>query len=192
MFHPAPSRYFSRGGARRSRPSPLPTSCPRRRDATRVQRPWCPARKLSCFAPVSVIGRTSSSPAEPRPARRPWSTRSSPKSPRLARELLGQRRAHGQACLGSPWHGDGNARDEELCGASAEPLARASDGVAAGDRAAAAHSGRGDALRSSSRPGQVCDGKPMIGARRLTPSRPGSAHCRDTSTPMFVSRRSRR
>jgi len=35
-------------------------------------------------------------------------------------KLRDQRRAHGQACLGRPWHCHRNARDEELCGPSAD------------------------------------------------------------------------
>ena len=62
-----------------------------------------------------------------------------------ARELRHQRRAHGQARLRRPWHGDRNARHEELRRPSAQPLARAPDGVAPGDRAAIADARRGDA-----------------------------------------------
>ena len=46
---------------------------------------------------------------------------------------------------GRPWHGDRNARHEELRRTSAQPLARALDGVTARDRAAIADAGRGDA-----------------------------------------------
>jgi hypothetical protein len=41
--------------------------------------------------------------------------------------------------IGRTGHGDRNARHEELCRPSAQPLARPSHGVAAGDRATAAH-----------------------------------------------------
>ena len=47
--------------------------------------------------------------------------------------------------LGRPWHGDRDARHEELRRTSAQPLARALDGVTARDRAAIADARRGDA-----------------------------------------------
>ena len=62
-----------------------------------------------------------------------------------ARELRDQRRAHGQAGVRCPWHGDRNARHEELCRPPAQSLARAPDGVAARDRPALADARRGDA-----------------------------------------------
>ena len=69
------------------------------------------------------------------------------------RELRDQRRAHGQARVRRPRHGDRNARDEELCRASAEPLARPSDGLAPGDGAAAADARRGHAASPGRRAG---------------------------------------
>ena len=74
--------------------------------------------------------------------------RAEPRDPRqlpCARRLRDQRRAHGKARLRRARHGDRAARHEELCRAPAVALARASDGLAAGDGAAAADARRGHA-----------------------------------------------
>ena len=68
-----------------------------------------------------------------------------------ARRLRHQRRAHRQARLRRARHRDRIARDEQLCRAPALALARPSHGLAAGDRAAAADAGRGDAAAARRR-----------------------------------------
>ena len=68
-------------------------------------------------------------------------------------ELRHERRAHRQARLRRAWHRDRNARHEELCGQPAQPVARPSDGLAPGDRAAAADARRGHAAPAGRRAG---------------------------------------
>ena len=69
-----------------------------------------------------------------------------------ARGLRHQRRAHRQARLGCAGHRDRDCGDAtQLCRSPAVALARPSDGVAAGDGAAAADARRGDAAAARRR-----------------------------------------
>ena len=133
-----------------------------------------------------------------------WPEQLDPRQLPCARELRDQRRADRQARVRRARHRHRNARDEELCRPSPEPVARPSDGVAPGDRATAADARRGDAtparrrvgagLRLSSDPrqeGALLRGPAIAGAhpaaaqavpRRRTPPATPPQRARRTAT----------